>query len=122
MADNPVLVDNKAAKAAVVESRKKTHEDIKKARADQEKFNNEKMAREAGYRPTPTVEEIQRAMTGENVDNKEPDGSPEQNPHHMIESAASQIEVGHKMAETKPVDPGPVVASPRSTKVEPTKL
>lgn len=74
----------------------------KKARDDQVKANEEVMARQSGYRPTPTVEEVQRALRGENVDDKEPDGSPEQNVHHRTTPVSRQIEVGHKVSEAKP--------------------
>lgn len=96
------VVDNRAAKAAAAESRKRAEEDAKKVREEQLEFNNKKMAAESKYRPTPTPDEIARAASGGNVDEKEPDGSPEQNPLHPLVNAAQQIEVGNKMAETKP--------------------
>lgn len=73
----------------------------RKAREDQAKANEEVMAKQAGYRPTPTVEEVQKALRGEGVDEKEPDGSPEQNVHHRTTPVSKQIEVGHKTSEAK---------------------
>ena len=77
---------------------------MKKQREDQAKLNAEVMAKEAGYRPTPTVEEIQTGMVGGNIDDKEPDGSAEQNVHHVTTPVQTQIEVGHKVAEAKPAN------------------
>lgn len=74
----------------------------RKAREDQAKANEEVMAKQANYRPTPSVEEVQRALRGEGVDDKEPDGSPEQNVHHHTTPVSKQIEVGHKTSEAKP--------------------
>src|SRR4051812_38698938 len=100
--------DEAAAKAANEQrrqarenDRKQNEQDIKKARDQQAKLNNEKMERDAKLRPTPTVEEVQQAMAGHHIDNKAPDGSPEQNVHHHVAGPAAQIEVGRKLPETK---------------------
>lgn len=94
--------DNERRRRDREELTKRENEDIVRTREEQQKFNVEKMERDAKLRPTPTVEEVQRAMRGHSVDNKEPDGSPEQNPHHPVAPAAAQIEVGRKVSEARP--------------------
>ncbi len=111
-ADTKAAADNRSRKDA---ASKKTHDDFRKDRADQAKSNEEVMAREAKYRPTPSIDEIQAAMAGVNVDQKVPDGSPEQNIHHRTVPIQTQIEVGRTFPEvksasvdTKTSDPAPV--------------
>lgn len=55
------------------------HEELKKARADQIKNNEEKMAFDARQRPTPTPDEMVAAYAGKNADEKEPSGAVPQN-------------------------------------------
>lgn len=95
-------------------------EETKKFREDQAKMNEEVMAKQAKYRPTPTVEEIQRALDGQGVDDKEPDGSAEQNVHHHTVPISAQIEVGHKTEPTKSDEHVKVAASkPAASKTGP---
>lgn len=84
----------------------------KKFREDQAKMNDEVMAKQAKYRPTPTVEEIQNTLDGNNKDEKEPDGSAEQNVYHKPASVSAQIEVGHKTEETKQAEQPKPAAKP----------
>lgn len=100
--------DEAAAKAANEQrrqarenDRKQNEQDIKKSRDEQAKMNLEKMERDAKLRPTPTIEELQQAMAGHNIDKKAPDGSPEQNIHHPVAGPAAQLEVGRRLPETK---------------------
>ena len=106
MADTTLEQQQHASNTAAVKSQaeavKRNQEEAAAHRADQAKLNEETMARQAKYRPTPTVEEVQRALGGENVDDKEPDGSPEQNVHHRTTPVSRQIEVGRKTSEAKP--------------------
>jgi hypothetical protein len=102
---------------AAADARKKNQEEFDKMRADQAKMNAEVMAKQDACRPTPTVEEVQKALIGEHVDEKEPDGSPEQNVHHVTTPASKQIEVGHKVAEAKPA--GGVYATRTATPEKP---
>jgi hypothetical protein len=83
------------------EKKKKDHEEFNKMRADQAKMNEEVMAKQAKSRPTPSIEEVHRAMTGGGLDNKEPDGSPEQDIYHHTVPPQTQIE---KTSEAKPGD------------------
>lgn len=92
---------NTAIAKSQAEAVKRNREEAAAQRADQAKLNDETMAKHASYRPTPTVEEVQRALGGENVDDKEHDGSPEQNVHHRTTPVSKQIEVGHKTSEAK---------------------
>ena len=98
------------------DAKKKNQEEFDKMRADQAKMNEEVMAKQAKYRPTPTIEEVQKALIGEHVDEKEPDGSPEQNIHHVTTPVQTQIEVGHKVeeakSEAKPAAPAVVKVTP----------
>lgn len=92
-----------AVKDVRTEAEKKSDAEYKTMRDAQEKMNNEVMASQAKMKPTPTPEEMHKALEGHNVDNKEDHGAPEQNVHHVPVSLSKQIEVGNKDAarETK---------------------
>ena len=77
----------------------KTPEQLEKERlADHNKRNKEVMDAQAKCRPTPTIEEVQKALAGEPVDDKEPDGSPEQHVHPV------EVKKVDKKVEEKPVE------------------
>lgn len=98
--------DSQARREARDKDRKANEELFAKERAEMIKRNEEQMQAESKYRPTPTVEEVQSALAGHNKDNKEPDGSPLQNPQHPVVGAAQQIEVGREMPSAQPVPGG----------------
>lgn len=93
-------------------------DEVRKFREEQAKMNEEVMAKQAKSRPTPTVEEIQIALEGGGIDDKEPDGSPEQNVHHHTVPVSTQIEVGHKLPETK-AEPKPAVSTQNPVPAKP---
>ena len=87
----------------------KTPEQLEKERlADHNKRNKEVMDAQAKCRPTPTIEEVQRALEGRPVDDKEPDGSPLQHEHPPVEDVKDVKKV------TKVVEPVTKVVEPES--------
>jgi hypothetical protein len=97
------LADNQAQREARERDRKTLSDQLAKDREDMIKRNHEKMERDQNLKPTPTIEEIQMAMAGQNKDIKDPDGSPEVNERHPVTSAAHQIEVGRETSTAQPV-------------------
>lgn len=101
MATNTAEQDMKARREAREAEQKQVEENLKADREEMIQNNLKKMEQEAKYRPTPTIEEVQLAMAGQNKDIKDPDGSPEVNPNHKIVNPAQQIEVGREMPPAK---------------------
>lgn len=116
--------DNKARREAREADQKRVEGDITKAREEQIKRNMDKMQADSKLRPTPTIEEVQLAMAGKNPDIKEPDGSPEQNPHHHVAGPAAQIEVGRELPKAEsasPADDNVKAGDPKPLKAGETK-
>lgn len=80
MADTTTEQQRQQAKQKAKDEAKKTaEENFEKGQQLQEKILAERAERDAPkVKPTPTEKEIILAMHGAHVDNKEPDGSPEQ--------------------------------------------
>lgn len=92
-----VATEHKAADHKT-EAEKKSDAEFKAMRDAQEKMNHEVMEAQAKCKPTPTPEEVQKALEGHNVDVKEDHGAPEQDVHHIPVPVSKQIEVGNKPA------------------------
>jgi hypothetical protein len=73
------------------EHKKETEKLFDESRAEQERQVQEVYSRYG--KPTPTPKEIALAAAGHHVDNKEPDGSPEQDPRAPIPSIVKALEV-----------------------------
>jgi hypothetical protein len=102
---DPSIANNKARREEKKADQKAAADRIANDRDLMIKSNIDKMAADAKLRPTPTVEEVQMAMAGYNKDVKEPDGSPEQNPHHHVVNAAQQIEVDREIPKAQSASP-----------------
>lgn len=116
-----LAAENKARRDAKQEDQKRVADQLTKDREAQVKMNMEKMEADSKLRPTPTIEEVQLAMAGKNKDVKEPDGSPEQNPHHHIANAAQQIEVGREIPKAQSASPADDHRKADDTKPAPAK-
>lgn len=82
---------SEAAKKAREEGKKEAEKRFDESRSEQEKQVRE--AYERYGKPTPTPKEIALAAAGHHVDNKEPDGSPEQDIRAAIPNVARALEV-----------------------------
>jgi hypothetical protein len=80
-----------AVRKAREEHKKETEKQFDESRAEQEKQVQEVYSRYG--KPTPTPKEIALAAAGHHVDNKEPDGSPEQDIRAAIPNVARALEV-----------------------------
>src|SRR5262245_28455260 len=80
MADTAEVTQRQQAKQKAKDDAKKAaEENYEKGQQAQEKMLAERAERDAPkVKPTPTDKEVVLAMHGAHVDNKEPDGSPEQ--------------------------------------------
>lgn len=93
------------------ERQKAGKENYEKGRELQDKILAERAERDApNVKPTPTEEEIVMAMNGAHVDNKEPDGSPEQ-PSGAVTPAQAQS----RSMEAKPGHPQQQYATRQAT-------
>lgn len=110
-AEQQAASQNQARREEKEKSRQEMTDQLAKDRADMEKRNLEKMEADTKLRPTPTVDEIQQAIAGHSVDNKESDGSPLQNERHHTLNPAQQIEVGREMKSAEPVGSSADVAN-----------
>lgn len=102
--EKQAAADNQARREAREKDRKAAEEQVRKDAEERNKLNLAKMEADAKLRPTPTPEEIQMAVAGHVVDQKEPDGAPLQNERHPITNAAQQIEVGRETPTAQPVE------------------
>jgi len=80
------LKANEGAVKSHEERADREHEELSKARADQIRNNEAKIAFDARQRPTPTPDELLASFAGKNADVKEPSGAVPQDmtdPPHM---------------------------------------
>lgn len=73
--------EREKVRAARREEHEKRKEQLDRDRDEMIQRNEEKIARESKYKPTPTPDELNAARAGVNVDHKEHDGSPYQDIH-----------------------------------------